>query len=328
MNNPLEGQHGAFFVYKSQRYYSDARSLVKVYVDPGDAALEQQIATKLYEMQMRSFPVEKWLDIVIQARHTKHPLTKKKKLEFSSTVAMAPAEALEWIKLNTDDLSLEAEKLDLGKDGWSVGPCITRQSDNSNYWSELPGLYGRIRFDKMSIPFYISNDKKVWDEILTRKAILGSRATRLAVDSIMPFLTTNKDEILKRIAERPFNKSGIAEYEPPHVSFFNKVGNNYKLIFHQGASNKVDQSKLADPKYKPVVTLRYRKQHGDTAYRDVIVAATDDKFYEVSGFTTSKGSWRGWTGDDVHFSESQLKELDPEDEYVRERAVRALRAKL
>ena len=176
----------------------------------------------------------------------------------------------------------------------------------------------------MSIPFYFTHDKKNWMRDLTRANLERDRSTKLVAASAMSFFDKNETEILTRIGERPFNKSGIAEYEPPEVSFYVKKGNTYKLMFYQGQSNKIDQSKLADPNYTPIVILEYRKQYGDPSWRNVIVAAIDDKLVEVKSITRQ----RYYNDKDAYFSQSDIKDLDPEDQYVRERAVRALKSKL
>lgn len=325
-------QHGIFQIW-GNTYYKD-RATVKAYLVTGDNPENDQmvklVTSKFYELQLaKAFPFNKWFNIGVYGRTAKHPLTKAKAIEVSAEFNMPADDVLVWLQANTLDIPLETETLELGKEGWSVGPCLTRQTgDGANWHSQLPGLYVRVRFNKMSIPFYVSDDKKVWDEVQTKAALQKHRATKVAESSIMTFLTSNKDEIMKRVGDRPFNKSGIAEYEPPYVSFFKKVNTKWKLIFHQGAANKVDQSKLADPNCKPIVTLKYNKQYGDNAYKDVIIAAYDDKLYVVDNWKSDAEHWRGWTSDDVSFTDAALKPLDPEDQYVYERALRALASKL
>lgn len=323
----LAGQHRAFMVYSGEAYYANKRSMIKVFLPVGNPDLEKLAADKLYALQKEKYwPIERVAYFNVRGRIVKHPVTKANVMELATELTIPAADALEWVKNNTDDLPLDAEIVELGKEGWSVGPCIFRKADQ-NSWGPLPGLYVKVRFNKMSIPFYLSEDKKAWIKDMTKASLQRDKSTRIVTDSAMIFFEKNEKEILARALERPLNKSGIAEYEAPHVSFFNKIGARYTLMFHQGASNKVDQSKLADPNYRPVVTLKYGKQWGDKAYRDVIVAVVDDKFYEIKKFT-SNHNWSGWTSDKVTFRQEDLIELDSDDEYVKERALRALRAKL
>lgn len=325
----LAGQHRAFMVYNGDGYYANKRSMVKVYLPPGNVELEQLVANKLYELQkVKYWPIERNTYINVRGRLFKHPLTKMKMMELATEVTIPHTEVLDWIKDNTNDLPLEAETLELGKEGWSVGPCIFKKITPNDHYGPVPGLYVKVRFNKMSIPFYLTDDKKTWVRDLTNANLQKDKSTKIVADSTMAFFDKNEKEILVRAGERHFNKSGIAEYEAPHVSFFNKVGTKFNLMFHQGSSNKVDQSKLADPNYKPVVTLKYGRQYGDGAYRDVTVAVVDDKFFEVKKYSTANPNWHNWQDDKVSFKESDLVELDNADEYVRERALRALRAKL
>lgn len=324
--NLLAGQHRAFMIYNNQYYPSDC--LIKVYMPEGNDALEKLVVDKLYQLQKEKYwPIERQRFIAVRGRSTKHPLTKTKVMEYAAEVSISAADALVWVQNNTNDLPIEAESIEMGKEGWSVGPCIFRKHEEHSRWGPRKGLYVKVRFNKQSIPFYLDNTKTVWLKDLTKTGMSFESSTRLIADSAMVFFEKNETEILRRVAERPFNKSGIGEYDPPYVSFFNKVGTNFKLMFHQGASNKVDQSKLADPSYKPVVTLHYSKQYGDDKYKDVIIAVIDDKMYEVTKFT-SDASWESWHAKGVAFKEKDLVDLDPADEYVRERAIRALRAKL
>jgi hypothetical protein len=323
--NVLAGQHRAFMVYNNQYYPNNA--MIKIYMLPGDEPTEKLVVDKLYQLQKEKYwPIEHQIYFVVRGRVTRHPLTKMKVMEYAAEVNIAADVALEWLKDNTNDIPLEAETIEFGKEGWSVGPCIFKKLTESK-WGTRKGTYVKVRFNKMSIPFYLDETRKIWQKDQTHAGLMVENSTRIASASIMTFLEKNETEILSRVAERPFNKSGIGEYDPPHVSFFNKVGTNFKLMFHQGASNKVDQSKLADPAYKPVVTLLYSKTYGDNNWRDIIVAVIDDKMYEVTKYD-SDNSWHSWTDKNTSFKEKDLKDIDPADEYVRERAERALRAKL
>lgn len=324
----VHGIFGAFTVYKMDGYYADKQSLVKVYVPNDNAVLEQMVVEKLLALQKsKYFPISKVSYFFVRGKKTAHPLTKTKMTEFASESTISPAETLEWLQNNAGDIPLEAESLEMGKDGWSVGPCIVIKSENGSKWGPLPGRYAKVRFNKMSIPYYVSSDNKVWQKELTAASIDRDRHMKIMSKSIMEFFEKNETEILSRVADRPFNKSGIAEYDPPDVSFFAKKNDRYQLMFHQGSSNKIDQSKLANPDYEPIVTLHYRKQYGDNTYKNVIVAAIGDKLMQVNKFTAG-GNYHSWGDKSTYFYETGLVELDPGDEYVRERAIRALRSKL
>lgn len=325
----LFGAFGAFSVMNGTGYYATDRCLIKVYVPLAEPVLEQMVLDKLYQFQKsRYMPISGTTWFAVRAKETRHPVTKTKMVEFASEVEVAPGEVLEWLKQYTTDIPLEAESLEMGKEGWSVGPCIIRKTPQGNKsWGPKVGRYVRVRFNKLSIPFYLSEDNMVWLKDITTEHINDDRHLKALAPSILEFFTKNQVEILSRAKNRPFNKSGVSEYDPPDVSFFQKIGSKYELMFHQGNSNTIDKSKLASPDYEPMVTLRYRGQYGDPSYRAVIVAAVGEDLFEVKKFTADR-DYHGWNSKGTSFLQKDLVPLDPEDEYVRERAIRALKSKL
>lgn len=326
----LHGSFGAFTVHGMEGYYADKRSIIKVYVPPDNVVIEQMVVDKLITLQKEKyFPIDKVSYFLVRGKQTRHPITKTKTVEFVAETTIAPAVALDWLINNAGDIPLEAETLEMGKEGWSVGPCIVDKGVSGSKWGPLPGRYVKVRFNKMSIPYYLTPDNQTWVKDLTRQTIERDRHMFALSSSIMEFFEKNQTEIIARAGKRPFNKSGIAEYDAPTVNFFNKTGNRYVLMFHQGASNAVDKSKLASPDYEPVVTLSYNRQYGDNSYKSVIVIAEGDKLMEVSKFTSDKNNnYHGWKPGSVWFYEKDIVEIDSGDEYVKERAIRALRSKL
>lgn len=323
----LAGTVGPFNVYKGKGWYANNCSMVKVQIPADDQALGRNILDKLIELQKEKFyPIESTTYFVVRSRPIRHVINKSKLVEYAIEIEIPTTQTLEWLTNNAAGISVTLDSVELGKDGWSVGPCVSRAN------KENTERYVKVRFNQMSIPFFLSKDRKAWVKGRTEEELGKSRDSQQTLAPILEFLTKNEQEILTRAQDRPYNKSGIAEYEPPFISFFVKDGLNYKLLFHQGSSNKIDQTKLADPKCNPIITLRYKKQyvHG-LDYEDVIVALVDDQLKEVkrwTGGTTTYGYEQGWSGANTKFRTQDLSELNAEDEYVRERALRALKTRL
>lgn len=327
----LYGSHGSFLVHSGSS--KNSHCWVKVYAPVGDEAMEKQIVGALIDLQKEFyFPLEGTTYFTVRGKKLRHPRTGKPIHEYAIELDAGAEKALNWLQNNTNHITLQAENVILGEDGWSVGPCVFPvYKKTSNVWTKI-GQYAKVRFDKLSIPFHVDEDRKVWLKEKTLEYINTDPNCRLMVNSIMGMLLKNETEILARIRERSYNYSGICEYDSPWVSFFKETPNKktFNLVFHQGNSNKIDQAKLADPSYSPVITLKYDAMRGNENYKDKTVVFVGDSILQVNKFTMKNDHWSAsWNyAKAITFNLSDCTPVDPREEYLLERACRALKTKL
>lgn len=243
-------------------------------------------------------------DLVIEMKRAKVPDGKFRAIVVSGVVQMQPQEAL--AVLNSKDLEPPDESTEVKFENLSVGACSYRGANGAKYV--------KVRFGGHSLQFYFNSHGFVED--LTREAVTRSVGGKLGV-TLFELMQLNRQALIERAKSRPLNLCKIAEFAKHNMSYL-KSNEGDPLIFTKVKS----PADIADPASTVVTAFKYGYTHHFVVYKD--------KIYTVKGWRDASnpnksinynhdGSW-------VDFRDCE--ELDPDDQYVREKIERSIVAKL
>lgn len=257
------------------------------------------------------------IELHIQTKKSKTAGVNFGRIEVAAILDMPPAAAMAAL-LNVANAP-EAEVLDIKPGALSVGPCAWRSED---------GTFVRVRFNGFSIPFFFDKENflPAPTQKLVTKEVGGS-----AAEAAFKVLVDNKEILHKRAVERPLNLCGIADY----------AQHNLKVLKGDGTGKyfTATQAEMADPKSDLITVFTY-------GYRESF-AVIKDEVYKVKGFVNgydvfTKGASalpneNSTSYMDYQYGNNVIKgylriqdciPLDPEDQFVREKIGRSLKAKL
>lgn len=336
---------GIFEILKSSNNYLPNWCMVRAQTAIEDNDLSTKIIRKMMDLQIHLYcPIKGSTGFDVRARRTRIKGINKLILEHFVIINTQSNVAADWLKDNISDIPEPMPtNITLKTDKLSVGPCAFPASEHDT--SELDRRYVKVRFDGVSVPFYFNHKTKTWDKGLTKQQIL-KQTGKTAADSIVPVLECHTSLILERAAQRLLNLSGIPEYGEMKINWFVDVdqkSKTYKFfvkedIISEGDTiyiyNK-DNKALANPAYKPVPVFMFGSKY---------FAAVDDKIYKVPGFYHTNTRWEynsnkyvedgysttvnSYLSEHAILSFRDLKQIPTDDQYVREKIVRAVKAKL
>jgi hypothetical protein len=239
--------------------------------------------------------------------------------EVSAIFGMKP-EAIAIALANTTTPP-ESEDLIIKPGTISVGPCA---------WRTQEGMYVKVRFNGFSVPFFFTKDEFL--PTPTQKAI-AKEVGGASGEAAFKVLVDNKDMLHKRALERPLNLSDIADYAQHNVKIMKGDG--------KGRYYSATPAEISDPSSELVTVFNY----GYSAAFAVI----NDEVFKVKGFVNGFNIFHNRSTDDPQPTETHTYNLDynwgdqlikgylrridcvpldPEDQFVREKIGRSLKAKL
>lgn len=340
----LHKQCGSFGVFKNATpsgYWSQ-RCLVKVTCPGNASAMVPELVRKLTDLQL-SFGSTLNNIYTVRVQEDTLPGVKHKVIEVFAVLEQAPAFAVGWLEANCGSIQIPepTEKFDTSK--LSVGPCA--YLDGENY------RYVKVRFDGVSIPFYIVNGQ--WDKTRTLEAITKQTGPALAI-KFTDILTTYESTVLERAKERKLNKSGIPEYAQHHIAYWVETPTG---VFQHV---KQDSSEMSMPNAKVHPSCVYGYQYRARRLNDFILI--DDMLYNIKQYHSRRENWiqaphytNNYQGikvpyelkdyrpdlfndtDQEHSTRGEepyaitykdLVKVDDDDTFVKEKVLRTLKAKL
>ena len=339
----LVKQCGSFGVYKSDSAYWADRSLVKVVCPAQSSDLIPEVVRKLTDIQLALTPINHNSIYAVKCREGTLPGVKHKIIDVFTVVEKSTHDAVvDWIENNCNSIQIPnpSENFDTSK--LSVGPCAYLDSDGHRYV--------KVRFDGVSIPFYIINDK--WESSMTTDALTKQSGPALA-DKFTNILGQYEATILERAKERKLNKSGIPEYAQHHITYWVEIPNG---VFQRV---KEDSPYMSAPGTKIYPVCAYGYQYKGRKLNDF--ALIDDVLYNVLGYYAKREVWattpnysNNYQGvklkydlqdynkslfgeersvstyhDNYYvFTRADMVKVDDDDTFVKEKVIRTLKVKL
>ena len=353
---------GAFDVFKSN-YYSG--SYVRALCRQNDHERIQMIAHRLVDLNNTYF-LENPANTLYHSLRRRTISDKRSKSslhEIALETSLKPAEVVDWLERNTLDIEqFEPEKRDFDPEKLSVGPCRYQDKNTEFVKVRFQGYSIPFYFSKggqweraatlAAAKAELPNDPGTVQEIIE---LFASNST---VDR------TTAADIIEKAQTRPMNKSQIVESGSFSPKFYVPV--SYKNIRitknpntwetekadFDGYKSVVEKNEMAVPGLIPVAVFNFtcqptKDQYGYSRRNHLLVVVTEDKVYSVKRYY----HWRGQSNrnksphtdpnaylavsedmyylrDESYIKMSDLKVLDEEDAFVRERAGRALSRKL
>lgn len=218
----------------------------------------------------------------------------------------------------------EVETITIKPGALSVGPC--------SYRDDSRRTYVKVRFNGYSVPFYF-NQKEFLSES-TFQALV-KQVGGAAAEAAFKVLVDHQDVLHKRALERALNLSRIDDYAQHNLLIMKRAPDQNFYTATQAEMAEPDAD-LATVFTYPSVTDYYNS-----------FAVIKDVVYSVKGFISGYNLFYGRKGDDalsnapynIDYDNGKTKfkgymrpidcvPLDPEDEYVREKIARSMKAKL
>jgi hypothetical protein len=330
-----------------RNYYGYGDVLVRVYTSPTDEETSTKVAKKLYELQwFMCAPVSARTKIHIEVKPCLIRGTKRKMLDhctvltdsnrgYSSGGMQTKQNAfrgkiIDWLRANTSHIVVAQNKvLDLAGGKWSVGPCAFK--DKEGY------RYVKVRFDQVSIPWYLNSGKTQWDRERTKQKIKEHSGNAIT-EEILSILDVRTTEILKRAKTRPLNVSMIPQYAAHNIQ--------YATLVEEGIYRATDitSKELAKPDVNPILVFKYRSSWVGNNRVQNTFAIIDGELYRIEksygpryglrdpdkipfSWENYGSNYGGFNAGSV-FKRSECTIVSKEDEYIREKVLRAAKAKM
>lgn len=340
---------GAFDIFKST-YFNG--SYVRALCEAGDNIRVHLVAHKLLDLNQVHF-LKHTKDTQyhsIRRRTITDKRAKSELYEVALETSITPSNAADWLEQNAMDITpVSLTREAFSADRVTVGPC--------RYLIGTSLQYVKIRFDGYSLPLYFTNvgNYAEAETIAALKAALKNDPATLAeVKALLesPGLTA---EAIEKALTRPMNKSSIVEsgsfspkifipvsYKDINATSTGQGHGTSRVAQFDGYECTSDKAKLAAPGVKPVAVFMFtcapeKDQYGYSSKKTLIVVVDEDNVYKADktwiwyGQGTSRylnNNYRTYMTDGVVIKKSDLKPLNEEDGFARERAGRALSRKL
>ena len=266
---------GSFQVMTGDNY---SGSCVKVVCELDDAEFSRKAVAVLSELQYEltlSVDTQSRFDVNGKILYLKG--TGRKEMCYWTWVRADGEKVEAWLKEREADLPVATSRRHvINTESLSVGPCSFEDAD---------GRFVKVRFDKISVPFYFNKSTKTWDEATTNVHVVKYARPNLG-SSIMEAVRANLPAILGRAVERPLNHSYVSEYGAHRLEYFEKltvrVLGKDVLIFKK--LQDADRLRMARPDFEPVMVFDYSASHEAKNNKARYFANIDDKLFSVVGF--------------------------------------------
>lgn len=330
---------GPFEVFKNESYNSYA--LVRAICEDGNNAFSIEIINKLTKFQLDSYLPIRWTShFSVKASRVRLKGIKRVMIQHSSIINVSPEDAIKWLEANGAQ-SMQAISItrSFKTDKLSVAPCAFQTNDGHKYV--------RVRFDGISVPFFINT--KGWDQNLTRQYLIKCLDPGL-VDSILKSIDNHLSSIIARVKERPLNLSRISEYGQNRLTYWEEKSPG-KFIHLSADEVKIVTAK---PDYDPVIVYSFDRSRNlvdqsRNAYDGWSghFTAFNEKLYSIPGFYSPKMTFDYNTKKQIASGEyhpdytqylygtsksmfklADCKLVPSEDEYIRTKVGRTIKAKI
>jgi len=296
-------------------------------------------ANKLLKLNMSVSDIGRSTSYSIRCKKLSLKGVKQKSMQVSVIMwisSSSPKKAVDvvadWVRNNIDTTESFDSNVAFNTEKLSVGPCAYRADDQSKYV--------KVRFDGVSIPVYFNNEKLLLGKTTNElQPTYGPAMTDVLIKSISDHATV----IFERASKRPLNLSGIPEYALHQMSYWIAMAGECDGIYHIVPSNSPLIS-VPGTKVYPLCSYGYdwraKKSHA--------FILIDDVFYNVKGFRVYNNYHKqtkfdpntfdssdyhqninySYYGDMAFFTRNELEEVPADDTFVREKALRTLKAKI
>lgn len=357
---------GSFNVYEyeSNQWYKN-ECCVKVICPINNDELAKQIVMKLAEMLIALTDFKHNNQYVIRTKIQKTHNHKVQNISaivwmsqpklLSTGKGRACEVAAEWLEANCQSFRIENAEDTYDTSKLSVGPCS---------YKDERGTFVKVRFDGMSLPAYVMNGKL--DLSTTDASLLKEFGPSLAT-KFSGILSQYESVIVTRAKDRPLNLSEVPEYAKHEISYWIKQNNSFITDLDATAVtvNQMDYYHRvpADSPYlsKPGTVIYPVCYYGQT-WRDSKCYAyvmIEDELYNIAGFFNANyhyNSYNSWNvgtpkteqvfslekfdpanysqtrslyiSEKSYFTAAELTKVTDDDMFVKEKAIRTLKAKL
>lgn len=336
------------YEYESNQWYKN-ECCIKVISPINNDELAKQIVMKLTEMLLALSDFKHNNNYYIRTKIQKTHNHKVQNIsaivwmsqpKLQSTGKTRACEvAAEWLDANCQEFRIENAEDTYDTSKLSVGPCS---------YKDERGTYVKVRFDGMSLPVYVVGDKL--DLVATDSTLLKEFGPALAT-KFAGILAEYESVIVTRAKDRPLNLSGVPEYAKHEISYWIKLNDYYHRV-------PVDSPYLSKPGTVVYPVCYYGQTWRDSkCYAYVMI---EDELYNIAGFYGANyyNSYNSWnTGattpkkepdftlekfditnysksralymsDKSYFTNAELTKVTDADMFVKEKAIRTLKAKL